>query len=148
VEIRYHLDEHVDRAVAEGLRHRGVDVTTTVGAGLEGAADEDQLTFAAAQGRVFVTRDRHFLVLHSHGVAHAGIAFWHSKRRNVGQLVLDLVLLWRATTAEEMRGRVEYLQSSYRFVQPFADLACLSAAYAHPTTAPEPDQQDRRRRGD
>jgi hypothetical protein len=109
VEIRYHLDEHVDPAVAEGLRQRGVDVTTTLGARLAGASDEDQLAFAVAQGRVFVTRDRHFLVLHSRGVAHAGIAFWHSKRRNVGQLVLDLVLLRRAATAEETRGRVEYL---------------------------------------
>ena len=109
MEIRYHLDEHVDRAVAEGLRQRGVDVTTTVEAGLAGASDENQLAFAAAHGRVFVTRDRHLLVLDSEGVAHAGIAFWHSKRRNVGQLVLDLVLLWRAATAEEMHGRVEYV---------------------------------------
>ena len=109
MEIRYHLDEHVDRAVSEGLRQRGVDVTTTVGAGLAGASDEDQLAFAAANERVFVTRDRHFLVLDSQGVAHAGIAFWHSKRRDVGQLVLDLVLFWRAATAEEMRGHVEYL---------------------------------------
>ena len=109
MEIRYHLDEHVHRAVAEGLRQRGVDVTTTVEAGLAGASDDSQLAFAAADGRVFVTRDRHFLVLHSEGVAHAGIAFWHSKRRNVGQLVLDLVLLWRAASGEEMHGRVEYL---------------------------------------
>jgi uncharacterized protein with PIN domain len=109
VEIRYHLDEHMHPAVAAGLRRRGVDVTTTLGARLTGASDEDQLAFAAAQGRVLVTRDRHFLVLDREGVAHAGIAFWHSKRRNVGQLVLDLVLLWRGASAEEMRGRVEYL---------------------------------------
>lgn len=109
MEIRYHLDEHVDPAVAEGLRQRGVDVTTTVEAGLTGASDMDQLAFAAAQGRVFVTRDRDFLVLDSEGVGHAGIAFWHSRRRNVGQLVLDLVLLWRAVTAEEIHGRVEYV---------------------------------------
>ena len=109
MEIRYHLDEHVDPAVAEGLRQRGVDVTTTVEAELTGAPDVAQLAFAAAEGRVFVTRDRDFLVLDSEGVAHAGIAFWHSRRRNIGQLVLDLVLLWRAVTAEEMHGRVEYL---------------------------------------
>lgn len=86
-----------------------MDVTTTVEAGLAGASDEDQLAFAVAQGRVFVTRDRHFLVLDSEGAAHVGIAFWHPKRRNVGQLVLDLVFLWRVVTAEGMRGRVEYL---------------------------------------
>lgn len=109
MEIRYHLDEHMDPAVAKGLSQRGVDVTTTAGAGLTGTSDEDQLAFAATNGRVFVTRDRHFLVLHSEGIDHAGVAFWHSKRRNVGQLILDLMLLWRVVTAEEIRGRVEYL---------------------------------------
>ncbi len=109
VQIRYHLDEHVDPAVVEGLRRRGVDVTTTVEAGLAGATDEAQLAFALAEARVFVTRDRHFLVLDAQGVAHAGIAFWPSKRRDLGQLVLDLVLLWRVVTGEEIRGRVEYL---------------------------------------
>jgi len=109
VEIRYHLDEHVDPAVAEGLRRRGVDVTTTLEAGLAGASDEEQLAFAAGEERVLVTRDRHSLVLDSDRIAHAGIAFWHPKRRDIGQLVLDLVLLWRAVTAEEMRARVEYL---------------------------------------
>ena len=107
--IRYHLDEHVDPAVAEGLRQRGIDVTTTVDAGLTGATDEGQLAFATANGRVLVTRDPDFLVLHSRHVSHAGIAYWHPKRRSVGQIVLDLTLLWRVATAEEMQGRVEYL---------------------------------------
>ena len=109
MEIRYHLDEHMGPAVAQGLRQRGVDVTTTVDAGLVGASDEEQLAFAVANGRTFVTRDHHFLVLHAEGVIHGGIAFWHSKRRDIGQLVLDLVLLWRVATAEEMRRHVEYL---------------------------------------
>ena len=107
--IRYHLDEHVDPAVAEGLRRRGIDVITTVEAGLMGATDENQLAIATANGRVCVTRDPDFLVLHSRGITHAGIAFWHPKRRTVGQIVLDLTLLWRLATAEQMQGRVEYL---------------------------------------
>jgi hypothetical protein len=109
VQIRFHLDEHVDPAVAAGLRRRGLDVSATLEAGLTGASDEEQLRYASANGRVLVTRDRHFLVLHSQGLAHAGIAYWHPKHRNLGQLVLDLVLIWRAATAEEMRGRLEYL---------------------------------------
>ena len=44
--IRYHLDEHVESAVAEGLRRRGIDVTTTVKAGLQGAEDPAHLAFA------------------------------------------------------------------------------------------------------
>jgi hypothetical protein len=99
----------VDWAVAAGLRQRGIDVTTTVETGLMGATDEDQLAFATANGRICVTRDPDFLVLHSRGISHAGIAYWHPKRRSVGQIVLDLTLLWRIATAEEMLGRVEYL---------------------------------------
>jgi len=108
VEIRFHLDEHIDRAVAEGLRRRGVDVTTTIEARLAGAPDEEQFAYATNGGRVFVTRDVGFLSMHQGGVQHAGIAFCHSRRRDVGQLVLNLVLLWRVVTAEEMRGHVEY----------------------------------------
>ena len=40
-EIRYHLDEHMDNAVAVGLRRRGIDVTTTVEAGLMRASDQE-----------------------------------------------------------------------------------------------------------
>jgi hypothetical protein len=32
--IRFHLDEHVDPAIASALRRAGIDVTTTIGAGL------------------------------------------------------------------------------------------------------------------
>ncbi|MFH1920766.1 MAG: hypothetical protein ABIP48_12860 [Planctomycetota bacterium] len=44
MEIRYHLDEHVDPAVAEGLRQRGVDVTTTVEAGLNGGRNAAEVS--------------------------------------------------------------------------------------------------------
>lgn len=109
MEIRFHLDEHIDRAGAEGLRRRGVDVTTTIDADLAGAPDEEQLAYATSEGRVFVTRDVGFLAKHQSGLRHAGIAFCHSKQHNVGKLVLSLVLLWRVVTAEEMQGHVEFL---------------------------------------
>lgn len=44
--IRFHLDENVNSAVADGLRRRGVDVTATSEAGLIAASDEVQLEFA------------------------------------------------------------------------------------------------------
>jgi hypothetical protein len=37
--IRFHLDEHADPAIAEGLRRHGGDVTTTRDAGLIHAPD-------------------------------------------------------------------------------------------------------------
>ena len=78
VDIRYHLDEHIDSAVAAGLRLRGVDVTTTIEQGLDGASDSRQMEFARGQGRVLVTCDSDFLALANSGVPHAGIVFWAS----------------------------------------------------------------------
>lgn len=34
--IQFHLDEHMSKAIAIGLRRRGIDVTTTPEAGLLG----------------------------------------------------------------------------------------------------------------
>ena len=50
--IRFHLDENVDPAVADGLRRRGVDATTTQLAGLLHAPDDAQLAFALAERRL------------------------------------------------------------------------------------------------
>lgn len=61
--IQLHLDEHVAAAVALGLRLRGIAVTTTAEEGLAAATDEQQLAFAAGQGRVLVTHDADFLRL-------------------------------------------------------------------------------------
>src|SRR5882724_7403045 len=47
----------------DGLRRRGIDVTTTVEAGLRSATDEEHARFARTQQRVIVSSDRDFLVL-------------------------------------------------------------------------------------
>ena len=62
--IRFHLDESVAVAVAQGLRRRGVEVTTTSEAGLTSADDESQLAFALRERRVLVTQDADFIRLH------------------------------------------------------------------------------------
>ena len=59
--IRFHLNEHVDPAIATALRLAGIDVTTTKEAGLRTKDDETHLNFARSEGRVFVTRDQDFL---------------------------------------------------------------------------------------
>ena len=60
-QIKYHLDENVSNAVAESLRRRGINVTTTPGQNLNGASDRDQLAFAREQQRVIFTHDDDFL---------------------------------------------------------------------------------------
>ncbi|MEO6064075.1 MAG: DUF5615 family PIN-like protein, partial [Thermoflexales bacterium] len=52
--IRFHLDEHIDPAIAAALRRVGVDVTTTNEAGLRTADDARQWEYAQREGRVIV----------------------------------------------------------------------------------------------
>ncbi len=107
--IRFHLDESVAAAVAQGLRRRGIDVTTTPETGLTSADDEAQLAFALRERRVLVTQDADFLRLHRRGVPHAGITYFDPGMRTVGQLIADLVLIQEVLTPEEMEGQVEFL---------------------------------------
>jgi uncharacterized protein with PIN domain len=107
--IRFHLDEHLATAVAEGLRRRGIDVTRSPEAGLLGASDETQLSFATSENRVLVTRDPDFLDLHRQGVEHAGIAFSSQPSRLIGDLVRSLLMLWECMSPEDMRNHVEFL---------------------------------------
>jgi predicted nuclease of predicted toxin-antitoxin system len=107
--IRFHLDENCNRAVAEGLRRRGIDVSTTAEAGLLSASDEAQAAHALAQGRVLFTQDRDLLRLHAAGTKHAGIAYCDKDTRSIGQIIHALVLIWEVLEPEEMTDRVEFL---------------------------------------
>jgi predicted nuclease of predicted toxin-antitoxin system len=54
------MDEHVSRAVIQGLRQRGVDVLSVPEAGTLGASDEEHLLFAVQAGRVLFTQGADF----------------------------------------------------------------------------------------
>lgn len=108
-EIRFHLDENVRNAIANGLRLRGIDATTTHDVGLIGATDEEQLAFALRENRVLFTHDDDHLTLHGRGVPHAGIVYSSPRRRTIGQVVLALVRLSRERSAEQMRGQVKFI---------------------------------------
>jgi predicted nuclease of predicted toxin-antitoxin system len=107
--MRFHLDEHVANAVARGLRRHGIDVTTTVEAGLRSAEDSDHLAFAFAQSRVIVTHDDDFLRIVASGNAHAGIVYCNSEKYSVGELLRLLILMHEIYAEDELFGRVEYL---------------------------------------
>jgi len=107
--IRFHLDEHIDSAVAEGLRRRAIDVTTSADAGLLGAEDVDHLAFARASGRVVVSNDPDFLRLHDQGVDHAGIAYCHQQSRSIGETIRALELIWEVLEPQDMHNRVEFI---------------------------------------
>ncbi|MGL6094417.1 MAG: DUF5615 family PIN-like protein [Fimbriiglobus sp.] len=107
--IRYFFDEHIDPDVADGVRALGIDALTVQDAGRCGIADPDQLTVAESEGRVMVTLDADYLVLHAAGAPHAGIAWVPAKKCGTGYLVSALALLHGACTPAELRNHVEYL---------------------------------------
>jgi predicted nuclease of predicted toxin-antitoxin system len=109
MQIRFHLDENVNGAVAHGLRLQGIDVTTTRDADLIGAIDEEHLAFATAENRVIVTHDDDFLKLARRSPSHPGIVYSHPRNCSIGRLVHGLVALWRNRTQEAMQGQVEFL---------------------------------------
>ncbi|NEO79763.1 DUF5615 family PIN-like protein [Moorena sp. SIO4G3] len=107
--IRFHLDENVNKAIADGLSRRKIDVTTTSDAGLISSSDEEQLRFAYSQGRVMFTQDSDFLKLHNSGFEHCGVVYCVKGRRSIGEILQGLILIWEVLEAEEIAGKVEFL---------------------------------------
>lgn len=107
--IRFHLDESVSNAVAVGLRRYGIDVTTTSEVGLIGATDQEQIAFAISENRILVTHDDDFVILHSRGITHTGIAYCDQKRRSIGEILNTLILIWEVIEPKEMQNKLEFL---------------------------------------
>lgn len=114
-QIRFYVDEDAaQHAVMEGLRRSGVDAITVLEAGRGEEKDEEQLAFAAKEGRVVYTFNvDHFCRLHrdflSTGREHAGIVVIPRQRYTIGEKIRRLMSLVNALTAEEMKNRLEYL---------------------------------------
>jgi len=107
--IRFHLDEHIHPAVAKALRKFGVDVTTTVEAGLRTEDDQAHLGYAIEAQRVIVTHDADFLRLAAQTPDHPGIAYCHKDRRTVSEIIRTLILIFEILEPGEMAGRIEFL---------------------------------------
>jgi hypothetical protein len=107
--IRYHLDEHIDEAIADGLRHHGIDVTRTPEVGLRGAKDVEHIAFAVSEQRCIVTGDYHFLQHAASGIQHFGMAHYPRNKRSIGAVIDSLRLIWETRDTVDLINRVEYL---------------------------------------
>src|SRR2546423_7320718 len=110
--VALYMDVHVRRAVTEQLRHRGVDVLTAVEDGRRRLPDDQLLERARTLNRVLVTQDIRFRVLaedwQRQGRPFAGLVYGH-QQLSVGQMVLDLELIAKATAPADWASRVEHL---------------------------------------
>ena len=107
--IRFHLDEHVNPAIADALRHLDIDVTTTNDVQLRTYAAAVHWEYAQRDSRVIVTHDDDFLRLARQHGDHAGIAYCHPTKRTLGEIIRGLTRLSNERTADQMIGRVVYL---------------------------------------
>ena len=107
--IKFHLDENVRNAIAEGLRRRGIDVSTTPEQSLIGVSDEAQLKFALSQNRVIFTQDTDFLRMNQTGVIHFGIVYCSQGNKSIGEIIRGLILIWELLDSSDMFGKVEFL---------------------------------------
>lgn len=111
--VRLYFDHNVSHAVAVGLRLIGVDVLTAFDDNAHQLADPDLLSRATQLGRVLMTHDDDLLVEASRrlkaGIDFAGVIFTHQLRLSAGELIEELEMVAKASTAHEYQNRVLYL---------------------------------------
>jgi hypothetical protein len=111
--IRLYLDVHVDKAIHDQLRLRGVDVVRAQDDNAAEMSDEDLLKHVAELDRVIFTQDVRFKALaetwQRTGNPFAGLLFGNQLGVTVGSYVKDLELIAKATDAPEWLNTVQHL---------------------------------------
>ena len=114
-QVRLYIDEDAaEKPVVEGLRDLEIDVSTVLDSDSAGASDEEQLQFAAADGRCLYSLNvGDFCRLHSEylksGIEHAGIILIPRQRYSIGEKIRRISEFVESITADEMRNRLEFL---------------------------------------
>jgi predicted nuclease of predicted toxin-antitoxin system len=111
--IALYMDEHVRRAITNGLKLRGIDVITVQEDGRNGTPDSILLERATELNRVIFTQDDDFLVMancrQQEGVKFSGVIYGHQQYVTVGECVRDLELIAKASESEDLVNQVQYL---------------------------------------
>jgi hypothetical protein len=111
--IAFYMDEHVHRAITNGLRLRNVDVLTVQEDDRTGVSDEVVLARSITLNRVVFTQDDDFLLianrLQQQGVYFTGVIYGHQQKVTVGDCVRDLEIIAKAATPEDLASLVQYL---------------------------------------
>jgi uncharacterized protein with PIN domain len=116
-QIRLYVDEDAMAVgLVNSLRLRGIDTVTVRDAGMVQRSDEDHLSSAAEEGRTVYTFNLpDFCRLHMAWMAasrsHAGIVVVPQQRYSIGEQLRMLLRLISTISAEEMKGRVEFLSN-------------------------------------
>jgi Domain of unknown function (DUF5615) len=111
--LKIYADENVDIRVVQGLRRRGIEVTSALEEEKIGATDDEHFVHAASLGSVIFTHDPDFIEIASQksqrSERHEGIIFAAMHRLPLGECIRRLALYAEVVTAEEMVNRIEFL---------------------------------------
>ena len=111
--VKLYMDEHIHKAVTNGLRIRGVDVLTVQEDGLAGEPDLLILDRATALNRLIFSQDRDFLIEANRrqveGIEFGGLVYGHQVEVSIGDCIYGLELIAKLGMPEEFINRVEYL---------------------------------------
>lgn len=108
-----YADLHLSGPILRGLSRRGMDLIRGQDRGMCGQDDKVLLADATAEGRLVLTNDTDYLVLHAAwqaaGQDHAGIVYWHQRKYPIGKAI-DLIIDYATRTAPvDAANKVHYL---------------------------------------
>jgi hypothetical protein len=111
--VQLYLDVHVDKAIHDQLRLRGVDVLRAQDDGAADMTDEKLLQHVTELGRLIFTQDIRFKVMaedwQRQGQTFSGLLFGNQLGVTVGTYVKDLELIAKATEPAEWVHVVQHL---------------------------------------
>ncbi|MEA5509781.1 DUF5615 family PIN-like protein [Crocosphaera sp. UHCC 0190] len=111
--IALYMDEHIPKPITEELRRRGVDVLTVQEDNRKGISDVEVLNRAIEIKRVIFSQDQDFLVeanlCQTEGRNFTGVIYARQTRVSIGDCIRDLEIIAKASEAEDLANRVQYL---------------------------------------
>jgi len=111
--LALYMDHHVPRAITEGLRLRGIDVTTAYEDGAGDMEDSALLDRATELCRVLFTQDDDLLAeatkQQKEGVTFGGVIYSHQLRISIGACINDLEIISKAGEPEDLMNIVQFL---------------------------------------
>jgi hypothetical protein len=113
VPLAFYIDEHVDSAITNGLRLRGIDVLTVQEDGFNNTDDVLILDRAFTLSRAMCTQDRDFLVevarRQATGEEFATVFYSAQSKAMIGRLVDDLEYSSLVAVPSDLTNALHYL---------------------------------------
>ena len=111
--LALYMNQHVPRAITEGLRLRGIDVITAYEDGASDMGDPELLDRAAELGRVLFTQDDELLAEATQRqrkrIFFNGVVYAHQLRVSIGNCIRDLEIIAKAGEPEDLTNSVQFL---------------------------------------